>query len=242
MSLNEPSGGRTRAWPRYARIAPDPERTKQRLRLRYRRTDPALAVIRRMLERTPAGGLTALMTRALRIGAALELGHAPPESPPPTSHRRSPYSRCKLDLEALNPAHDEIDQLWVDYDPRKPENRHLEAIYAECEWGRTNKTLLKILVAGLTHLEAQLPARDSSDSGDNGNRSRVDGASKGAADGRYVPTASPRPTHAASPQDEPGVVTIGVDPTRAAPASTAPPARSGGAASLLRGTARRNSG
>jgi hypothetical protein len=132
----------------FAKIAPDPQRPSQQVRVRFNPKDPAAAPILVMLERTQFGEIRTVVAQALRIGAAIKLGEEPLTPPAPT--RKKPFGSRRF--VALKRDEDNLrsrEDLYTIYDPRQAWNRHLEAIVARCEWGETNKTMLQLLIDGL---------------------------------------------------------------------------------------------
>ena len=204
------------AHPRFAKIAPDPSRERQQLRLRYDPKDAACLPILAMLEQTEYGRLKQITAQALRFGAAATLGQDA-LSPPATKKSRPPGSaRFVVSKRAISDAWN-TDNLYTVYDPRQAWNRHIEEVFARCEWGQTNRTMLGLLVAGLRAMGFERPAS---------------AAPTAAAVDRAMPAAAATPSQPSKPQNQ--GITIGIDPTQAQPR----PAPSG-ATSLLKGAGRR---
>jgi hypothetical protein len=203
---------------RFAKIAPDPERPSQQLRIRFDSRSPECAPILSMLEQTPYGQLKAVIAQALRTGAAIQLGQEP-LAPPPVSRARAigggRFVITKRDTSELQGK----TSLYAIYDPRKPWNAHIERELARCEWGETNRTMLRLLILGLKALGHGAAAAEAG----------IGEPRTGDADRPPPPVAPP-----VAPKPQGSSITIGVDPTRAQPR----PAPSG-ATSLLRGAGRR---
>ena len=68
----------TRQYRPFAKIAPDPQRQSQQVRVRFDPRDPTAEPILVMLERTAFGETRTVVAQALRIGAAVKLGEALP--------------------------------------------------------------------------------------------------------------------------------------------------------------------
>ncbi len=213
----------TQAHPRFAKIAPDPSRERQQLRIRYDPKDTACLPILAMLEQTEYGRIKQITVQALRYGAAASLGQET-LSPPAARKPRLPGSaRFVVSKRATTAAWD-TDNLYTVYDPRQAWNRHIEEVFARCEWGQTNRTMLGLLVAGLRAMGYERPASAPP--------AAVDLQQDAAAAGRAEPAATATPPQPSRPQNQ--SITIGIDPTQAQPR----PAPSG-ATSLLKGAGRR---
>jgi hypothetical protein len=209
----------------FAKIAPDPQRPSQQVRVRFNPKDPTAEPILVMLERTPFGETRTVVAQALRIGAAAKLGEEPLSPPPPT--RKKPFgSRRFVSVKREEQSLRSREDLYTIYDPRQAWNRHLEAIVSRCEWGETNKTMLQLLIDGL---------RAMGYTGTTSPAAHTAADQQGAASpaGAVEPAAPPAPTPRPARQ-QPAAVTIGVDPTQVQPRAASPAINS-----LIRGAGRR---
>lgn len=214
----------TQGHPRFAKIAPDPSRERQQLRIRYDPKDTACLPILAMLEQTEYGRIKQITVQALRIGAAASLGQDA-LSPPTAKRPRLPGSARFVVSQRATPTAWEIDNIYTIYDPRQAWNKHIEEVFARCEWGQTNRTMLGLLVAGLKAMGFERPASAPP--------AAADAQQDAAGVDRPVPAApTPAPQPISKPQHQ--SITIGIDPTQAQPR----PAPSG-ATSLLKGAGRR---
>lgn len=203
---------------RFAKIAPDPARPSQQLCIRYDPRRPECAPILAMLEQTSYGELKTLVAQALRAGAAAELGQEPLMPPPATRRRGMGGGRfviTKRDTGELRAK----ERLFTVYDPRQTWNAHIESELAKCEWGETNRTMLRLLIEGLRRMGFA-----GSSSSTKAPLEQEPAAPR--------PATTPPPPVAAKGQDS--SITIGIDPTRAAPKPVPT-----GATALLKGTGRR---
>ena len=208
---------------RFAKIAPDPGRASQQVRIRYNPRSEECLPILAMLERTTFGQLRRVIVQALRIGAALKLG-VDPLSPPPAKATRALGGGRFVVTRRETTEPPSRDSLFTVYDPRQPWNAHLEDHLARCEWGETNRTMLGLLVAGLRAMGYERPASAPP--------AAADLQQDAAAAGRAEMAATATPPQPSRPQNQ--SITIGIDPTQAQPR----PAPSG-ATSLLKGAGRR---
>lgn len=205
---------------RFAKIAPDPERPSQQLRIRYNPRSPECLPILTMLEQTPFGQLRGVISQALRTGAALSLGVDPLSPSPSKTTRALGGGRFVVTRRELTEPPSR-DSLFTVYDPRQPWNTHLEDHVARCEWGETNRTMLQLLISGLNAMGYGQPAS---------------GITNQASAERTpdVPAVSPRQETEALPQkSKNSSITIGVDPTQAQPRTPS------GATALLKAVTRR---
>ncbi len=133
---------------RFAKIAPDPQRPSQQIRIRFDPSDPQSAPILQLLDECQHGQLRRAIAQALRVASAAHLGQ-PPLSPPETKPNRPlggrRFAPVRRDVATMGTRED----LFTWYDPREPWNSHIETILARCEWGETNKTMLELLLHGL---------------------------------------------------------------------------------------------
>lgn len=209
----------------FAKIAPDPQRQSQQVRVRFDPRDPTAEPILVMLERTAFGETRTVVAQALRIGAAVKLGKEPLTPPPPS--RKKPFgSRRFVSVKREEQSLRSREDLYTIYDPRQPWNSHLEAIVARCEWGETNRTLLQMLIDGLRAM------------GFTSNASPV-GQAATAQPGPASPAAAVEPATPPAPPPRPArqqsaCVTMGVDPSRVQPRTVSP-----AIGSLIRGASRR---
>ena len=164
-----------------------------------------MAPILAMLERVQYGNLAAVVAQALRAGAAISLGEAQLHPTEETSDRQFPrrtrFVVSKLDRSALPRNH----QLYTEYDPRKPWNKHIEAKFAKCEWGETNGVLLELLRTGLMAMGYSTPA-DAQDQ-----IPPVKNADQVAPQLEQLKTEPQKPS---PPRSGLPTVVIGVDPTQ----------------------------
>jgi pyruvate/2-oxoglutarate dehydrogenase complex dihydrolipoamide acyltransferase (E2) component len=209
----------------FAKIAPDPQRPSQQVRVRFNPQQPEAEPILVMLERTPFGETRTVVAQALRIGAAAKLGEEPLSPPPPT--RKKPFgSRRFVSVKREEQSLRSREDLYTIYDPRQAWNRHLEAIVSRCEWGETNKTLLQMLIDGLRAMGYTSNTSSASQAA----AAQPTPASPAAA----VEPAAPPATPARPARQQPASVTIGVDPTQVQPRPASPAVNS-----LIRGAGRR---
>jgi hypothetical protein len=210
---------------RFAKIAPDPQRPSQQVRIRFDPQDPRCAPILQMLEQSEHGELRRVIAQALRTAAATALGREP-LAPPQSQPRRTLGGRRFTVVRSETPILATREDLFTRYDPREPWNAHLEAVLARCEWGETNKTMLQLLIDGL---------RSMGYTGTPNPAGQAAAAQPGAASpaGAGEPAAPSAPTP--RPPRQPASVTIGVDPTQVQPRPTLPAVNN-----LIRGAGRRS--
>ena len=192
--------------------------------MRFDPQDPAASPILAMMEKADFGNLRAVMAQALRAGAAAELGVAPLEPPPP-ARKRAFLSRRFVPAPRDESAVTRRMDIFTAYDPREPWNAHLETIVSRCEWGDTNATMVRLLIAGLQTM---------------GYTERGTAAAPAAKPASPVASSSdPAPAYASTvapaQTKRPASSVVGVDPTQAMP--RAPGA---GVNSLIRGVGRRS--
>lgn len=241
----------------FLRIAPDRSRPLQTLRIKYSLSNPAHAPIRRMLQEVQMGQLAETVADALRFGAALELRAQPLRRPTVQTPARSYHLREEFARQPRKKdSHPDRDELWTRYDPRLPHNEHLEIVFGRCEWGETNATMLRMLLLGLVALEEERVSRLAQDGTQQPQSAAVSPGVPSAPITRVQDQTTTRtqveaateegalhrsPT--ALPRDDPGVLTIGVDPTRVNPQTpTRQAGRTDGASALLHRTAKRAPG
>lgn len=219
---------------RFAKISPDPQRPAQQLRLRFDPRDPATEPIIAFMEQVPLGGMRSGIAQALRVGAAAEMGLEPLKQPA-TTGKTVPRSRRFVPVEMGALTHAKRMEVFTVYDPRDPWNAHLEAILGRCEWGQTNATMVRLLIAGLR-------AMGYGERGAGLAQTQPGGTAASSVAKSVAPVASPIDPAATSASPVPPAPTrrsassvVGVDPTQAMP--RAPGA---GVNSLIRGVGRRS--